>query len=141
MQEYRHTLRYNADHAGPDTLRLWYTLPVPGVEFPGPDAEDELNLDVVGTYTVPLDKFAITDTRSVHNDTDFAFLAIQKGANSGQLTQWKRVGDVNNGTRDQALRAVEYGDVSLGPPWNRRSSFLPPPPLSMPLGLSSCFTA
>jgi hypothetical protein len=115
-QAARHTLALTAGPAGSDTLSLYYTVPVPGVEFPGPTAEADQQVEVAGTYTVSFDSFDIADTRSVHNDTDFVNLAIQVGQGSAQMSQWKRIGDVNNGSH-----AV---GITLGPVTMRSSDLL-----------------
>ena len=46
-----------------------------------------------------LDSFRITDTRSRHNDTDYATVSITVGSNPA-VTKTVRVGDVNNGTHN-----------------------------------------
>jgi hypothetical protein len=49
-----------------------------------------------------LDSFSITETRSVHNDTDFASVSITVGTNPA-ITATKAMGDVNNGTHPVGL--------------------------------------
>jgi hypothetical protein len=48
-------------------------------------------------YHVSLDSFRITDTRSVHNDTDMVTFSIAVGKNK-PMTFSKSMGDLNNGT-------------------------------------------
>ena len=49
-----------------------------------------------------LDNFRITDTRSVHEDTDYVTVSITVGTNP-TVTKTQRVGDVNNGTHNVGL--------------------------------------
>jgi hypothetical protein len=52
------------------------------------------------TFTFSLDSFQITDTRSLHNDTDyvtFTLLVTPQGATGTPQTLTKSMGDVNNG--------------------------------------------
>jgi hypothetical protein len=51
-----------------------------------------------------LDNFRITDTRSLHNDTDYATVSITVGSHPA-VTKTVRVGDVNNGTHNVGLGA------------------------------------
>jgi hypothetical protein len=60
----------------------------------------------VQTMTFSLDSFRITDTRSRHNDTDFAsFTLLVRDANGQGTPQTlqKKIGDVNNGTHSIGL--------------------------------------
>ena len=50
------------------------------------------------TYTFTLTKFKITDTRSVHEDTDFVSVAVAVGNNPPVSLPTKSMGDLNNGT-------------------------------------------
>jgi len=54
------------------------------------------------TIIFSLDSFRITETRSLHNDTDYVSLSITVGTNPA-VTQTKAMGDVNNGTHDVGL--------------------------------------
>ena len=57
-------------------------------------------------FTFSLDSFRITDTRSRHEDTDYAAITLQlKSANSATdpQTLTKKIGDVNNGTHAVGL--------------------------------------
>jgi len=49
-----------------------------------------------------MDNFGISNTRSLHNDTDFVFLSATVGANPPVFVQ-KSMGDVNNGTHSVGL--------------------------------------
>ncbi|MEJ0064078.1 MAG: hypothetical protein WDM85_00595, partial [Caulobacteraceae bacterium] len=46
--------------------------------------------------TFTMDSFGISNTRSLHNDTDYVFLSVTVGANDPVFVQ-KSMGDVNNG--------------------------------------------
>lgn len=50
------------------------------------------------SYTFTLNSFNITDTRSVHNDTDVVSIAVAVGNNPPITLPAKSMGDVNNGT-------------------------------------------
>jgi hypothetical protein len=52
--------------------------------------------------TFSLDSFRITDTRSLHEDTDFVTVSIKVGAGD-PITKTKAVGNVNNGTHPVGL--------------------------------------
>jgi hypothetical protein len=57
-------------------------------------------------FTFSLDSFRITDTRSRHEDTDYAVITLQlKSAHSATdpQTLTKKIGDVNNGTHAVGL--------------------------------------
>jgi hypothetical protein len=56
-----------------------------------------------GTYTFTLNSFRITDTRSLHNDTDFVAFAVAVGSNPPITLPTKAMGDVNNGTHQVNL--------------------------------------
>ncbi len=62
------------------------------------------------TYTFRLDSFRITDTRSLHNDTDFVSAALHVGANPTMSLPTKSMGDVNNGTFKLGM---EFVNVSV----------------------------
>jgi hypothetical protein len=49
-----------------------------------------------------LDSFRITETRSVHKDTDFASVSVTVGTNPA-ITQTRAMGDLNNGTYQVSL--------------------------------------
>ena len=53
--------------------------------------------------TFTLDNFRITQTRSLHNDTDYVYISVTVGADP-TVFNWKRIGDVNNGTHEVGLR-------------------------------------
>jgi hypothetical protein len=55
----------------------------------------ELNQTV---YTFTLNSFKITDTRSVHKDSDYVSIAVAVGANPPITLPAKSMGDLNNGT-------------------------------------------
>src|SRR5437763_9399733 len=61
-----------------------------------------------------LDSFSITDTRSRHEDTDFATVSITVGTNAA-ITKTLAVGNVNNGTHPLGLgvSAVIPADVDV----------------------------
>jgi len=63
-------------------------------------------------YTFTLDSFKITDTRSVHNDTDFVSVAVAVGQNPPITAPTKSMGDVNNGTHAVNL---SIPNVAVGP--------------------------
>ena len=52
--------------------------------------------------TFTMDSFGITETRSLHNDTDVVFLSATVGANPMVFVS-KSMGDVNNGTHPVGL--------------------------------------
>jgi hypothetical protein len=56
-----------------------------------------------GTYTFTLKSFKITDTRALHNDTDFVSIAVTVGKNPPIVVPTKSMGDVNNGTHEVNL--------------------------------------
>jgi len=56
-----------------------------------------------GTYTFTLDSFKITDTRALHNDTDFVEIAVIVGSSPPITVPTKAMGDVNNGTHQVNL--------------------------------------
>ena len=69
----------------------------------------------VPTFTLTLDSFRITDTRSRHEDTDFVSCTLQvKSANASGTpkTQTKSMGNLNNGTFKVGL---SFPNVSVGP--------------------------
>ena len=49
-------------------------------------------------YTFTLKSFRITDTRSVHEDSDYVSIAVAVGSNSPITVPTKSMGDLNNGT-------------------------------------------
>ena len=59
-----------------------------------------------GTYTFTLDSFKITDTRALHNDTDFVEIAVVVGSNPPITVPTKAMGDVNNGTHQVKIPKV-----------------------------------
>ncbi len=54
------------------------------------------------TIIFSLDSFRITETRSLHNDTDFVSVSMTVG-NNPAVTQTKAMGDLNNGTYQVGL--------------------------------------
>src|SRR4029077_6096514 len=52
--------------------------------------------------TFTMDSFGISNTRSLHNDTDFVYLSATVGANPTVFVK-KSMGDVNNGTHSVGL--------------------------------------
>ncbi|HLY78080.1 MAG TPA: alkaline phosphatase family protein, partial [Caulobacteraceae bacterium] len=52
--------------------------------------------------TFTMDSFGISNTRSLHNDTDYVFLSAAVGANAPVFVQ-KSMGDVNNGNHSVGL--------------------------------------
>jgi hypothetical protein len=52
--------------------------------------------------TFTMDNFGISNTRSLHNDTDFVYMSVTVGANPSIFVQ-KSMGDVNNGTHNVGL--------------------------------------
>jgi hypothetical protein len=52
--------------------------------------------------TFSLDSFRITETRSLHNDTDFVSVGVTVGTKAA-VTQTRAMGDVNNGTYQVGL--------------------------------------
>ncbi len=70
---------------------------------------------MANTFTFTLDSFRITDTRSRHNDTDFAsFTLLLKSstANGTPQTLKKSMGDVNNGVHPVNL---SFPDITVDP--------------------------
>jgi hypothetical protein len=65
-----------------------------------------------GVYTFTLTSFRITDTRSLHNDTDFVSIAVAVGKNPPITVPAKPMGDVNNGTHTVNL---SIPNVAVGP--------------------------
>ena len=49
-------------------------------------------------FTFTLDSFSITNTRSLHMDTDFVGISVAVGSNPPQTLPTKSMGDLNNGT-------------------------------------------
>lgn len=66
----------------------------------------------VGLYTFTVESFRITDTRSLHNDTDYVSLAVVVGLNPPITVPAKSMGDVNNGTHTVNL---SIPNVAVGP--------------------------
>ena len=62
------------------------------------------------TYKFRLESFRITDTRSLHNDTDFVSAALHVGTNPTMSLPTKSMGDVNNGTFNLGM---EFANVSV----------------------------
>ncbi|MDQ2778577.1 MAG: hypothetical protein M3Y32_03360 [Pseudomonadota bacterium] len=62
------------------------------------------------TYTFRLESFRITDTRSLHNDTDFVSAALHVGANPTMSLPTKSMGDINNGTFKVGM---EFANISV----------------------------
>ncbi len=56
-----------------------------------------------GTYTFTLDAFKITNTRSLHEDTDFASIAVSVGGGTPITVPAKAMGDLNNGAYQVGL--------------------------------------
>jgi hypothetical protein len=65
------------------------------------------------SYTFTLNSFRITDTRSVHNDTDFVSVAVAIGNNKPITVPAKSMGDVNNGTYQVNL-SIPHVSVAAG---------------------------
>jgi len=63
-------------------------------------------------YTFTLVSFKITDTRSVHEDTDFASIAVSVGGAAASGPPVKSMGDLNNGTYPVGLSVK---NVSVDP--------------------------
>jgi hypothetical protein len=61
-------------------------------------------------YTFSLDSFRITDTRSLHKDTDYVSLSLAVGS-AAPVTKTKAMGDLNNGTFKVGL---SFDNVSVG---------------------------
>ena len=61
-----------------------------------------------------LDSFRITDTRALHNDTDFVTISVTVGTNDA-ITATRAMGDVNNGIHPVGLgvAAVIPQDVDV----------------------------
>ena len=67
------------------------------------------------TFTVTLDSIRITDTRALHQDTDFVTFTLQlKSATAAGTAQTlrKSLGDVNNGTTNVGL---SFPNVRMDP--------------------------
>jgi hypothetical protein len=63
-------------------------------------------------YTFTLNSFRITDTRSVHNDTDFVAMAVAVGNGAPIVLPTRPMGDLNNGTYQVSMSIpnVPVGD-------------------------------
>lgn len=62
-------------------------------------------------FTFTFDSFRITDTRSRHEDTDYASLTLAVGSGAPQ-TVTKKIGDVNNGTHAVNL---SFQNIAVNP--------------------------
>lgn len=84
--------------------------PLPGITLPA-----------AGRYTFSFDKFEITETRSIHKDTDYAGinLTIAQGGDPNRIfqpvIQTKSMGDLNNGTFpvNLSFKNVELADTDV----------------------------
>jgi hypothetical protein len=56
-----------------------------------------------GVYTFTLNNFRITDTRSLHNDTDYVTISVAVNGQKPITLPAKSMGDVNNGTHQVNL--------------------------------------
>ena len=65
-----------------------------------------------GAYTFTLKSFKITNTRSLHEDTDFVSMAVAVGNNAPIVLPTKSMGDLNNGTFQVNL---SIPNVVIGP--------------------------
>ena len=81
--------------------------PVPTSETPAPPAATRTLPPVITapiglarsySYTFKLNSFRSTDTRSVHNDTDFVSIAVAVGSNAPVTLPAVSMGGLNNGT-------------------------------------------
>ena len=76
-----------------------FTKPVIGRPIAvNPGVLKGLPVQVVPTYKFTLKSFKITDTRSVHEDTDFASIAVAVGTGTPITLPAKSMGNLNNGT-------------------------------------------
>ncbi len=72
-----------------------------------------LSVDLnTAVYTFSLNYFKITDTRSLHNDTDFVSVAVVVGSNPPVSLPTKSMGDLNNGTYQVDL---SIPNIAVGP--------------------------
>lgn len=78
----------------------------------GAPAAAQAQTGQAGTYTFTLTNFRITDTRSLHEDTDFVSIAVAIGKNAPITVPAKSMGDVNNGTHTVNL---SIPNVAVGP--------------------------
>lgn len=67
----------------------------------------------MGSYTFTLDKFHISHTRALHNDTDTVSIGVKVG-NGAVQTQIKHMGDVNDGDHHVglAIGPIEIDDAA-----------------------------
>ncbi len=65
-----------------------------------------------GLYTFIIDSFRITETRSLHDDTDYVSLAVVVGQNPPISVPTKAMGNVDNGTHEVNLYVP---NVAVGP--------------------------
>ncbi len=65
-----------------------------------------------GVYTFTLTNFRITDTRSLHNDTDYVSISVAVNGQPPIKLPAKSMGDVNNGTHQVSLTIP---NVMVGP--------------------------
>jgi len=72
----------------------------------------------VAVYTFTLDSFRITETRALHNDTDYVCTAVVVGQNPPITSAVQYMGNVNNGTHQVNL---SIPGVAVGP--NDHSAF------------------
>jgi hypothetical protein len=66
------------------------------------DAESQTSI-----CTFTLNSFKITDTRSLHRDTDYVSIAVAVGANPPITLPAKSMGDLDNGTFEVGLTIAD----------------------------------
>jgi hypothetical protein len=95
-----HWERKRASGVSPNSAVAVVAPPLPPRTTPLPAGDGVVIRDHRGEprfATFTMDSFGISNTRSLHNDTDFVYLSATVGANPPVFAK-KSMGDVNNGT-------------------------------------------
>ena len=100
-----HWERKRASGVSPNSAVAVVAPPLPPRTTPLPAGDGVVIRDHRGERrfaTFTMDSFGISNTRSLHNDTDFVYLSATVGANPPVFAK-KSMGDVNNGTHSVGL--------------------------------------
>jgi phospholipase C len=100
-----HWERKRASGVSPNSAVAVVAPPLPPRTTPLPAGDGVVIRDHRGEprfATFTMDSFGISNTRSLHNDTDFVYLSATVGANPPVFAK-KSMGDVNNGTHSVGL--------------------------------------
>jgi hypothetical protein len=98
---------------GVPLLLQFFKHPLPeGIEFPPPDDEDQIAVDVAAKYMLSLDSFDIDIKRSAHlmTDTDYVSMAAQLGGEQ-PLSQTKFMGDLDDGHHPVGLQLGSFNSI------------------------------